>query len=232
MVSRPAVLIAVTTVGLVLVAGLLLSGIEPDRAPGPAAEVPQAAAIPSPREARQVAGSTGIPRRALAAYVRAAQTTERENATCRIAWNTLAGIGASESSHGAFGGAALDDQGVARPLIIGVPLDGSGGNRAIRDTDGGRLDGDPQWDRAVGPMQFIPTTWDVWGADGDGDGRSDPHDLDDAALAAARYLCRAGTDLGGSEGWSRAVLTYNNSGEYARKVARTATAYARALDDV
>ena len=230
--SRRAVLIAVTTVAFVVVAGLLLSGIERAQTPRPAAEVPQAAAIPSPADARQVARSTGIPRRALAAYVRAAQTIEREDATCRIAWNTLAGIGASESSHGAFGGAALDAQGVARPLIIGVPLDGSGGNRAIRDTEAGRLDGDPTWDRAVGPMQFIPTTWDVWGADGDLDGRSDPHDLDDAALAAARYLCRAGTDLGGSEGWSRAVLTYNNSGEYARKVARTATEYAQAIDDM
>ena len=230
--SRPAAVIAATAVAVVLVAGLVWSGIERERTASPAAGVPQAAAIPSAREARQFAGSTGIPRRALAAYVGAAQTIERENATCRIAWNTLAGIGASESSHGAFGGAALDDQGVARPLVIGVPLDGSGGNRAIRDTDAGSLDGDARWDRAVGPMQFIPTTWDVWGADGDGDGRSDPHDLDDAALAAARYLCRAGTDLGGSEGWSRAVLTYNNSGEYARKVARTATEYAQAIDDM
>jgi membrane-bound lytic murein transglycosylase B len=229
-VSRPAVLVAVAVVAVVVVSGLLLSGIERESAP--AAEVPQAAAIPTPRETRQVASSTGIPRRALTAYVRAARTIERDDATCRIAWNTLAGIGASESSHGAFGGAALDGRGVARPLIIGVPLDGSGGNRAIRDTDGGRLDGDVRWDRAVGPMQFIPTTWEVWGADGDLDDRSDPHDLDDAALAAGRYLCRAGTDLSGSEGWSRAVLTYNNSGQYARKVARTATAYAQAVDDM
>jgi membrane-bound lytic murein transglycosylase B len=229
-VSRPAVLIVAAALAVVVVAGLVVSGVERDVAPKPAAEVPQAAAVPSPRDARQVAGSTGIPRRALDSYVRAAQTVERENATCGLAWNTLAGIGASESSHGAFGGADLDAQGVARPLIIGGPRDGRGGNRAIRDTDGGRLDGDTRWDRAVGPMQFIPTTWDVWGADGDLDGRADPHDLDDAALAAARYLCRAGTDLGGSAGWSRAVLTYNNSGEYARKVARTATAYARAVD--
>ena len=191
-------------------------------------EVPPVAATPSADDLRSVSRATGIPQRALTAYVSAAQTVERDVPTCRIGWNTLAGIGSSESSHGAFGGATLDDDGVAAPLIIGVPLDGTGGNRAIADTDGGDLDGDTRWDRAVGPMQFIPTTWAAWGADGDGDGRKDPHDIDDAALAAALYLCDAGEDLSASSGWSKAVLTYNNSGSYARKVALTATTYAGA----
>jgi membrane-bound lytic murein transglycosylase B len=228
-VTRPVPIAAVTLVVVtVLVATVLVvaAAQERRRSTAPAAEVPPVAATPTPDQVRQVSRSTGIPRRALTAYVAAAQTVERDDPGCRIAWNTLAGIGASESSHGSFGGARLDEQGVARPLVIGVPLDGTGGNRAIDDTDGGRLDGDRRWDRAVGPMQFIPTTWRAWGADGDGDGRRDPHDIDDAALAAARYLCDAGTDLGGSEGWSRAVLTYNNSGAYARKVARTAAEYA------
>ncbi len=47
----------------------------------------------------------------------------------------------------------------------------------------------PTYDRAVGPMQFLPGTWGRWGSDGDRDGVSDPQDVDDAALAAARYLC-------------------------------------------
>jgi membrane-bound lytic murein transglycosylase B len=212
-VTRPVPIAAVTLVVVtVLVATVLVvaAAQERRRSTAPAAEVPPVAATPTPDQVRQVSRSTGIPRRALTAYVAAAQTVERDDPGCRIAWNTLAGIGASESSHGSFGGARLDEQGVARPLVIGVPLDGTGGNRAIDDTDGGRLDGDRRWDRAVG----------------DGDGRRDPHDIDDAALAAARYLCDAGTDLGGSEGWSRAVLTYNNSGAYARKVARTAAEYA------
>lgn len=192
-------------------------------------EAPPSVATLSPAEVRTAARATGIPRRALTAYVAAARQVEQDDPACRIGWNTLAGIGSSESSHGAFGGATVGDDGVAAPLIIGVPLDGTGGNRAIPDTDGGTLDGDTTWDRAVGPLQFIPTTWEQWGADGDGDGVRNPHDLDDAALAAARYLCDAGDDLSASEGWSRAVLTYNRSQAYARKVARTATEYARAL---
>ena len=47
----------------------------------------------------------------------------------------------------------------------------------------------PDLDRAVGPMQFLPASWARYGADGNGDGVRDPHQLDDAALAAAAYLC-------------------------------------------
>ncbi len=39
-----------------------------------------------------------------------------------------------------------------------LPLNGANGTQAIRDTDAGQLDGDSIWDRAVGPMQFIPST--------------------------------------------------------------------------
>jgi membrane-bound lytic murein transglycosylase B len=97
----------------------------------------------------------------------------------------------------------------------------------IRDTDGGRLDGDPVHDRAVGPMQFIPTTWASSGADGDRDGRKNPFDLDDAAMAAAGYLCAGGRDLTTSQGWTQAVLSYNRTGEYVRSVYANADGYAR-----
>lgn len=47
-------------------------------------------------------------------------------------------------------------------------------------------------------MQFIPSTWSNggpdgtgWGADGNGDGKKDPHNVFDAALAAGGYLCAA-----------------------------------------
>lgn len=90
--------------------------------------------------------------------------------------------------------------------------------RAIADTDGGVLDGDTTWDRAVGPFQFIPTTWTRWGSDGDGDGRADPQDVDDAALSAGRYPCADGKDLATGEGWSRAALSYNNSAQYLQDV--------------
>lgn len=231
MVNRSSVVpVVFGLLAVVVVIGLATVNIRGDDEGGPAAEAPPAAAALSTQEIASVSQATDIPRRALTAYVAAAERAERADPACRIGWNTLAGIGSSESSHGAFGGASLDDGGVARPLIIGVPLDGTAGNRAIDDTDGGVLDGDTRWDRAVGPLQFIPTTWDRWGADGDGDGVADPHDIDDAAAAAAGYLCDAGDDdLSASEGWSRAVLTYNQSGAYARKVSRTATRYAQAL---
>jgi membrane-bound lytic murein transglycosylase B len=228
-VKRPSIVLA--AVVLVAVVGTVVVSVGDDRrqAAAPVVQVPPAAPAPTAEQVRGVSRTTGIPPRALTAYVAAAQRAGREVPRCGIAWNTLAGIGSSESSHGAFGGATLGADGRARPLIIGVPLDGTGGNRAVADTDGGELDGDTRWDRAVGPMQFIPATWATWGADGDGDGRRDPHDIDDAALAAALYLCDAGDDLSASAGWSQAVLTYNASGAYARKVARTAAAYAESL---
>ncbi|HEY8373786.1 MAG TPA: lytic murein transglycosylase, partial [Pseudonocardiaceae bacterium] len=77
-------------------------------------------------------------------------------------------------------------------------------------------------------MQFIPSTWAQWAADGDGDGKADPQDLDDAALAAARYLCAGNRDLGTGKGWWAAVMSYNNSVEYAQKVFGLADTYARA----
>ena len=86
--------------------------------------------------------------------------------------------------------------------------------------------GDPEWDHAVGPMQFIPDTWSRWAADGDDDGLADPHDLDDAALAAARYLCAGGHDLTTGEGWTAAVLSYNHAGSYVDAVRDAATEYA------
>lgn len=196
--------------------------------PSPAALPPDTDGQPDAAWVSATSKSTAIGQRALAAYARAALRVDEENPECRLAWNTLAGIANAESNHGAFGGAAVNEDGVARPSIIGVPLDGSAGLLAIRDSDGGELDGDTTWDRAVGPFQFIPSTWNRWGIDGDGDGSKNPHDIEDAALAAGRYLCDSGGDLGESRGWSDAVLTYNRSIAYATKVARTATTYADA----
>ena len=66
-----------------------------------------------------------------------------------------------------------------------APASTANGFAAIADTDGGALDGDARWDHAVGPMQFIPSTWQLAGRDGNGDGTADPFNIDDAALSAA-----------------------------------------------
>lgn len=196
----------------------------PDVDPPPAAEAPRLddGRLDASWLAEQ-AEVTQIPRRVLRGYAGASVRLTAENPGCGLAWNTLAAIGRVESVHGQIDGSSVGSDGRARPDIRGIPLDGDG-VRAISDTDGGALDGDDTWDRAVGPMQFIPETWERWGADGDGDGVEDPQDIDDAALAAGRYLCSV-ADLQGN-GWARAILEYNASAEYLRDVAAEARALA------
>jgi membrane-bound lytic murein transglycosylase B len=173
----------------------------------------------------RVSADTGIPVRALRAYAAADLVLSEEQPDCGIVWNTLAGVGSVESRHGAYGGATLDADGWVMPRIVGPALDGDG-FAEIGDTDGGEWDGDTEWDRAVGPMQFIPETWRRWGADGNGDDRRDPNHIDDAALAAARYLCASGpmTDPGS---WRDAIFSYNPLARYVDDVAEMATEYAR-----
>jgi len=193
---------------------------------------PLAAGIDLDAWAAGAAARSTVPARALRAYG-AAELAQRAVAPdCRLSWSTLAAIGRVESDHGRFGRADLDADGVARPLIVGIPLDGSRGVREVRDTDGGVLDGDAVHDRAVGPMQFLPTTWARYGADGNGDGVRDPHQLDDAAVAAAMYLCTGGRDTASGAGWWDGVLTYNRSVSYARLVWAAADRYATAAGSV
>ncbi|PWV73281.1 Membrane-bound lytic murein transglycosylase B [Prauserella marina] len=179
--------------------------------------------------ADEVAESTGVPARVLAAYGRAEMWLRGEQPGCRLSWGTLAGIGRVESRHGTIGGGEIKENGMPTSPIVGIPLDGSPGVKEIRDTDDGRLDADRTWDRAVGPMQFLPTTWERWGKRAvlDG-GEPDPQNIDDAALAAARYLCWNGRDLSTPEGWWDAVLTYNVSVGYGRDVFAAAESYAEA----
>ncbi|WP_300018231.1 lytic murein transglycosylase [Pseudonocardia sp.] len=178
--------------------------------------------------ARDTADLVDVPARALAAYGAAEVAQRGLTPACRLSWTTLAGIGRVESDHGTLGRSDLDADGLPRPRIVGVPLDGSEGVREIRDTDGGRLDGDTVYDRAVGPMQFLPTTWERFGADGNGDGVRDPHQIDDAARAAAAYLCAGDRDTADGAGWWEGVLAYNRSGAYARLVWAAADRYATA----
>lgn len=168
-----------------------------------------------------------IPAEAARAYVAAVSASAAQDPPCPISWALLAGIGKVESNHGRHGGAVLGPDGVPDPLIIGIPLDGRPGVAPIRDTDGGRLDGDDVWDRAVGPMQFIPSTWAILGRDGDGDGELNPHDIDDAARAAAAHLCRsaAGQDLTERPVIVDALFDYNRDASYGRLVMSHMDAY-------
>ncbi len=193
--------------------------------PGPPAPAPDPAPVPPAGAATVVGGSGGgLPARVRLAYERAAAAADP---ACGLDWPLLAGIGHVESGHAR--GGRLDATGRPTTPIVGLPLDGGPGVRAIGDSDDGRYDGDTVWDRAVGPMQFIPGTWAGYGTDGDGDGAADPHQIDDAAHAAARYLCAGGADLRTAAGARSAVLRYNLSAAYATRVLLLAQAYRSGL---
>jgi membrane-bound lytic murein transglycosylase B len=176
--------------------------------------------------AAERAPKLGIPVQALQAYAYAARVAEVENPACQLSWTTLAGIGMVESHHGTYRGAMVAEDGEVTPPIRGMQLDGTSGNMYIADTDGGLMDGDAELDRAMGPMQFIPETWRLYGVDGNNDGVISPDNMDDAALSAAGYLCWRGGDLATPRGWMAALKAYNNSEQYARTVRDWATSYA------
>ncbi|TDC24515.1 lytic transglycosylase domain-containing protein, partial [Kribbella albertanoniae] len=169
--------------------------------------------------------ASGIPGTVLAAYQRVAEDIRVALPGCHLTWPLLAGIGKVESDHAGAG--KVDAQGNTRGQILGPVLDGGPGMAAISDTDRGRYDGNTQWDRAVGPMQFIPGTWASFGADGNGDGVKNPHNVYDAARAAGNYLCWGGADLGDPQGLVRSVLRYNHSMEYVSTVLRWMQSYSR-----
>lgn len=156
-----------------------------------------------------------VPGAVLGAYRKAEEALARSAPGCGLRWQLLAAIGQVES--GQARGGRLDADGTTYAPIIGPQLNGRGFAQ-IRDTDNGAYDGDSAYDHAVGPMQFIPSTWARWGADGNGDGSADPHNVYDAALAAGRYLCAGGRDLARSQDLDRAILSYNHSREYLRLV--------------
>jgi membrane-bound lytic murein transglycosylase B len=169
--------------------------------------------------------ASDIPQAALSAYQRAEAVINEADKGCNLPWELVAAIGRVESDHGRFGGNALDDRGVARPGIFGIALNGKHDTQRILDTDAGQYDDDTRFDRAVGPMQFIPSTWTVVGVDGDNDGTRDPQDIDDAALATAVYLCSGEDDLSSEKGQRASVYRYNHSNAYVDLVLEIMQAY-------
>ncbi|MFE6362781.1 lytic transglycosylase domain-containing protein [Streptomyces sp. NPDC057806] len=188
---------------------------------------------PSPSAGGGGTGSTdsdsGIPQTVLAAYQQAATSLQEAKPGCNLPWELLAAIGHVESGHAR--GGRVNADGTTTSPILGPQLNGIGFAN-ISDTDGGAYDGDSSYDRAVGPMQFIPSTWEWAGRDGNGDGKKDPNNIYDAALAAGHYLCRFGWDLSDGADLKSAILSYNNSTDYLNTVLAWLEHYRKGVDAI
>jgi membrane-bound lytic murein transglycosylase B len=211
-------------------------GTLPDGSKIPAAAIRAPASLSSPSklapgihgnytQAVSSASVNGIPAAALTAYERAQTVINAADPSCHLPWELVAAIGRIESDHGRTRGNVLTDQGIAKPGIFGPVLNGKHGTSQVTDTDAGQLDGDAKFDRAVGPMQFIPSTWAIVGVDADGDGQRNPQDINDAALATAVYLCSGPDDLSTKAGQRSSVFRYNHSKKYVDLVLAIMHAY-------
>ncbi|WP_030677519.1 lytic transglycosylase domain-containing protein [Streptomyces cellulosae] len=181
----------------------------------PPLNTPSPAPTFGPTGAAQGDTEAGIPATVLDAYKKAATALQSSKPGCNLPWELLAAIGRVES--GQARGGQVDANGTTFSKILGPQLDGNG-FALIKDTDNGAYDGNSEFDQAVGPMQFIPSTWAWAGRDGNGDGAKDPNNVYDAALAAGHYLCRNSWDLSTNAGLSSAILSYNNSQDYLNTV--------------
>lgn len=228
--------LAVVVIGILVVVLLVPRGVpggdsstdEPVSFPDAASPAPlDVTGAIDPEWIADISDATGIPAVPLAAYVRAIAGAEVNFPGCTLSWNTLAAIGAIESDHGRHDGASSDDHGNVTPQIFGVPLTG-GDVENIPDTDGGEFDQTSEFDRAIGPMQLIPSTWQSWAIDGNNDAVPDPHNIFDATLAAADYLCFHNPDWTTPEDWAAGIGWYNSATGYATNVATEAQRYADA----
>ncbi|MFF7736783.1 lytic murein transglycosylase [Streptomyces sp. NPDC007984] len=175
------------------------------------------------------ATEAGIPATVLDAYKKAEAALREKKPGCNLPWQLLAAIGRVES--GQARGGRVDADGTTLKPILGPQLDGNG-FALIKDTDDGAYDGNSSYDQAVGPMQFIPSTWAWAGRDGNADGKKDPNNIYDAALAAGHYLCRNNWDLSQQGDLDRAILSYNNSREYLNLVMRWLEYYRKGAHEV
>ena len=153
-------------------------------------------------------GAQDIPTVALSAYQEAAA-----QGCDGLDWWVLAGIGKVESDHGRTNGSTLLPSGETSPPIFGPELNGSGAGGNLTSLPIGQwrgswgLTGDYQ--RAIGPMQFLPGTFARYAPDT----TATPHNIGDAARAAASLLCDGSiADIG------MALRRYNNSQAYVDEV--------------
>jgi murein DD-endopeptidase MepM/ murein hydrolase activator NlpD/endonuclease/exonuclease/phosphatase family metal-dependent hydrolase len=142
-----------------------------------------------------------IPPLALEAYQQASEASG-------VDWVFIAAIGKVETDHARFGGRTLDANGDVQPTPIEGPM-----------TDYGR---------AVGPMQFLTSTWESIGKDGNFDGKKDPQNIFDAAYGTGFYL-----KVNGAPGNMRkAIFAYNHATWYVDKVMAQAKEYRAASVEV
>jgi cell wall-associated NlpC family hydrolase len=76
---------------------------------------------------------------------------------------------------------------------------------------------------AIGWMQFMPSSWDAYGVDANGDGVADPYNPEDAIFAAASYLRAAGMPANTYD----AIFAYNHADWYVSEVLANASCYAK-----
>jgi len=81
---------------------------------------------------------------------------------------------------------------------------------------------------AIGWMQFLPSSWEAFGLDANGDGKKDPYNPVDAICAAAHYLKLSG----GSSDLYKAIYSYNHADWYVQEVLGYARAYGKLPTDL
>ncbi|HUR49253.1 MAG TPA: hypothetical protein VMY88_06985 [Acidimicrobiales bacterium] len=179
---------------------------------GPIALASVLAGFAGPAAAPSRTAIAEVPADLLPVYMAASLTCEG------LPWPVLAAIGWVESRHAR--GHADPDTGDVAPPIIGPAIDGRPGFATIRDRT--QPDG---WAHAMGPMQFLSTTWTRWGRLAPGrppHSRPDIQNAWDSIYSAAAYLCSGQprlTDL------HAAVLRYNHSEDYVAQVMAKAAEY-------
>ncbi len=178
------------------------------------------------------APGTDIPQIVLQAYQHAADVTAMINPSCHLSWQDVAALGRIESGHAQHGSTRIAANGDTYPPILGPPLDGTSGNAALPLPPISYYDGPGPWEEAVGPMQFLPTSWASVAMSGGTDTTPDPNNVFDAALGAANYLCRAvgpGGRLDTAAGLQTAYFSYNHSASYVAEAMSNVNYYGATL---
>ncbi|MDO4631188.1 MAG: hypothetical protein Q4A82_02755 [Corynebacterium sp.] len=170
------------------------------------------------------AGPYGIPETALRAYAYAAWSASKKN--CNLGWPTLAALGEALSDHGQAHGSMLNDDGTTSIPLRGLNLFDPIHPQEVGDTDAGFFDGDPTKDIPIGPMQIMPSRWEQFNTAVESAGKSNPDNINDAALTLADFLCSVGSPSA-SDGWANGIQQINANPEFVKHVHAIAKKYSR-----